>query len=91
MTARRLCVMVPPMPKTDPAPASDLAFEKALDELEALVARMEDGKLPLEESLAAYQRGAALLKHCEGKLAAAQARVAVLEGELLKDLPESRS
>jgi len=83
--------MVPPMPKTDPAPASDLAFEKALDELEALVARMEDGKLPLEESLAAYQRGAALLKHCEGKLAAAQARVAVLEGELLKDLPESRS
>ena len=32
-------------------------FEKALEELEALVARMEDGKLPLEESLAAYQRG----------------------------------
>lgn len=83
--------MVPPMPKPDPASLPDLPFEKALDELEALVARMEDGKLPLEESLAAYQRGAVLLKHCEGKLAAAQARVAVLEGELLKDLPEAES
>jgi exodeoxyribonuclease VII small subunit len=64
-----------------------LTFEKALEELEALVARMEDGRLPLEESLAAYQRGAELVKFCEGKLTAAQARVAVLEGEQLRDLP----
>ncbi len=82
--------MVPPMPK--PAPGSgEIPFEKALEELEALVAKMEDGKLPLEESIAAYQRGAELLKYCEGKLSAAQARVAVLEGELLKDLPEAPS
>jgi exodeoxyribonuclease VII small subunit len=74
------------MPKT-PAPAAELSFEKALEELEALVARMEEGKLPLDESLAAYQRGAELLKACEGKLSAAQARIAVLEGEVLKDLP----
>ena len=74
-----------------PKPADDLPFEKALEELEALVARMEDGKLPLEESIAAYQRGAELLKYCEGKLSAAQARVAVLEGELLKDLPDAPS
>jgi exodeoxyribonuclease VII small subunit len=74
------------MPKT-PAPAAELSFEKALEELEALVARMEDGKLALDESLAAYQRGAELLKACEGKLSAAQARIAVLEGEVLKDLP----
>src|SRR5436190_194192 len=46
-----------------------LTFEKALEELEALVGRMEDGRLPLEESLAAYQRGAELVKFCEGKLA----------------------
>jgi exodeoxyribonuclease VII small subunit len=78
------------MPKT-PTPADDLPFEKALEELEALVARMEDGKLPLEESLAAYQRGAALLRHCEGKLSAAQARISVLEGEVLKDLPAADS
>jgi len=78
------------MPK-NPAPAGDLSFEKALEELESLVATMEDGKLPLEESLAAYQRGAELLKHCEGKLAAAQARISVLDGEVLKDLPPAES
>jgi exodeoxyribonuclease VII small subunit len=62
-----------------------LSFEKALEELEALVARMEDGKLPLEESLAAYQRGAELIKFCESKLVDAQARIAILDGETLRD------
>jgi exodeoxyribonuclease VII small subunit len=72
----------------DPAPQdAPPSFEKALEELEALVARMEDGRLPLEESLAAYQRGAELVKFCEGKLTDAQARVAVLEGDQLRDLP----
>ena len=69
-----------------PPPAADaLTFEKALEELEALVHRMEDGKLPLEESLAAYQRGTELLKFCESKLTDAQARIAILEGETLRD------
>ncbi len=63
-----------------------LTFEKALEELEAIVARMEDGKLPLEESLAAYQRGAELLKFCESRLTDAQARIAILEGGELRDL-----
>lgn len=67
------------------SPAAELTFEKALEELEALVARMEDGKLPLEESLAAYQRGAELVKLCESKLADAQARIAILDGETLRD------
>jgi len=67
------------------SPAETLTFEKALDELERLVARMEDGKLPLEESLAAYQRGAELIKFCESRLADAQARIAILDGETLKD------
>ncbi len=69
----------------NPAAAAGLTFEKALEELEALVARMEDGKLPLEESLAAYQRGAELVKFCESKLTDAQARIAVLDGETLRD------
>ena len=75
------------MPSTpDPIPVdSSLSFENALEELEAIVARMEDGKLPLEESLGAYQRGAQLLRHCESKLSAAQARIAVLEGNELRD------
>jgi exodeoxyribonuclease VII small subunit len=75
------------MPANVPSPET-LSFEKALEELEALVARMEDGKLPLEESLAAYQRGAELIKHCEGKLADAQARIAILEGGELRDLKQ---
>ena len=74
------------MPATAP-PLETLTFEKALEELEALVARMEDGKLPLEESLAAYQRGAELIKYCESKLTDAQARIAILDGEALRDLP----
>ena len=74
------------MPATSPAdPAGNLTFERALEELEALVARMEDGKLPLEESLAAYQRGTELIKLCESRLSAAQARVAILDGGELRD------
>lgn len=72
-------------------PAASLTFEKALEELDALVQRMEDGRLPLEESLAAYQRGAELIKFCEAKLSAAQARIAILDGDTLQDLkPEPR-
>jgi len=66
-------------------PNVEMTFEKALEELEALVARMEDGKLPLEQSLAAYQRGAELIKYCESRLADAQARIAILEGGELRD------
>jgi exodeoxyribonuclease VII small subunit len=65
--------------------SSEMSFEKALEELEGLVARMEDGKLPLEESLAAYQRGAELVKFCESKLTDAQARIAILDGDTLRD------
>ena len=71
--------------KLPPASATELSFEKALEELEALVHRMEDGKLPLEESLAAYQRGAQLIKFCESRLTDAQARIAILDGETLRD------
>jgi len=75
-----------------PAPGPDaLTFERAIEELEALVARMEDGKLTLEESLSAYQRGAELIRFCEGRLSDAQARIAVLEGGELRDFtPDPR-
>ena len=71
--------------KPPPVSLAELSFEKALEELEALVARMEDGKLALEESLAAYQRGAELIKFCESKLTDAQARIAILDGDALRD------
>jgi exodeoxyribonuclease VII small subunit len=73
------------MPEKQTPGAAGLTFEKALEELDSLVARMEDGKLPLEESLAAYQRGAELIKFCESKLSDAQARIAILDGDTLRD------
>ncbi len=73
-----------------PVPLPD-TFEQALDELERLVATMEGGELPLEASLAAYQRGAALARFCQERLHAAEQQVKVLEGEMLKNFrsPES--
>ena len=67
-------------------PAAEPSFEKALAELESIVARMEDGGLSLEQSLAAHQRGLALAKQCRERLEAAQQQVRVLEGEVLKPL-----
>jgi exodeoxyribonuclease VII small subunit len=59
-------------------PQEPASFEAAMAELEALVARMEEGELPLEESISAYQRGAELLRHCEKILADAEQRIKVL-------------
>jgi len=58
-----------------PSPISDLSFEQALAELEAIVRALESGQSPLEQSIAQYERGAALKAHCEAKLAAARLRV----------------
>jgi exodeoxyribonuclease VII small subunit len=60
-------------------------FEAAMAELEQIVADMEAGKLSLEDSLAAYKRGAELLSFCRSKLEDAQQQVRVLEDGVLKD------
>ena len=52
-----------------------MTFDKALDELRAVVARLEQGGLPLEESIALYERGAALHGHCGKLLDSAELRV----------------
>ncbi|OFX00221.1 MAG: exodeoxyribonuclease VII small subunit [Alphaproteobacteria bacterium RIFCSPHIGHO2_12_FULL_63_12] len=52
-----------------------VSFEKALAELEAIVQKLESGSVDLEESIALYERGAALKAHCEAKLKAAQERI----------------
>ena len=57
------------------ADISTLSFERALAELEAIVARLEGGKVELEESIKIYERGEALRKHCDAKLAEAEARI----------------
>ena len=53
-------------------------FEQALAELEALVARLERGDLPLDEALKTFERGVELTRHCQGSLKAAQQRVEIL-------------
>ncbi len=52
-----------------------LSFERAIEELESIVKRLEDGKVPLEESVAIYERGEALKRRCEELLHQAEARV----------------
>jgi exodeoxyribonuclease VII small subunit len=54
---------------------SALSFEDALAALEAIVRGLESGQQKLEDAITAYERGAALKKHCESKLAEAEMRV----------------
>jgi exodeoxyribonuclease VII small subunit len=61
------------------------SLESALAELEKIVSSMEEGELPLERSLAAYKRGAELLKYCQSALQDAQQQVKVLEEGVLRD------
>ena len=60
----------------DPASAAD--FEHSLDELEQLVTRMEGGELSLDESLASFERGIGLFRHCQQSLQQAELRVRLL-------------
>lgn len=70
------------MAKSRATPPKD--YESALTELEAIVAEMESGQLPLEASLAAYKRGAELLQYCRQQLAAAEQQVQMLENGSLQ-------
>lgn len=54
---------------------SKLSFEQALQELDTLVKKLEEGRLPLEEAIASYERGTGLKNHCEAKLREAKLRV----------------
>ena len=58
-----------------PDDISAMTFEKALAALEEIVARLEGGKVDLEESIRIYERGEALRKHCESKLREAEGRI----------------
>ena len=58
-----------------PTPVEGMTFEAALKELEQIVSRLERGEVPLAESIAIYERGDALRKHCDALLKQAEARV----------------
>jgi exodeoxyribonuclease VII small subunit len=53
----------------------DFSFEDALQELEQIVRKLEDGKAKLDEAIQLYERGARLKQHCEKKLREAQMKV----------------
>ncbi|MBI1243503.1 MAG: exodeoxyribonuclease VII small subunit [Alphaproteobacteria bacterium] len=65
------------MPSAPPIPVeiAKLSFEDALRELEEIVRTLEQGKGKLDDSVAAYERGAQLKRHCENKLAEAASRI----------------
>lgn len=63
-------------PDKDTSPVAD--FEASLDQLEQLVAKMEQGDMSLEESLAAYERGVGLYRRCQEALEQAELRVRLL-------------
>ncbi|MBL8376486.1 MAG: exodeoxyribonuclease VII small subunit [Burkholderiales bacterium] len=83
------------MPKTPPVaapPAAEtLSFEAAVAELDAIVAAMESGSLPLEESLAAYKRGAELVRAAQARLSTAEQQIRILEDGMLKPFEVSAS
>ena len=69
----------PGRPSVEPA-----SYEDALAELDALVASMEAGQLPLDRMLESYRRGAELLAFCRSRLEAVEEQVRILENGQLK-------
>ena len=69
--------------------ATPESFEAALAELESIVAGMEGGQMPLEESLEAHKRGTELLQYCQAKLQDAQQQIRLLETDTLKNFSPS--
>jgi exodeoxyribonuclease VII small subunit len=75
-----------PKAKTNPSPVKELSYEQALDELEAIVASLDSGKLQLDETMALYERGQALTRHCVELLDKAELRIKQLSGDTLVDV-----
>jgi exodeoxyribonuclease VII small subunit len=77
---------------TVPPEIATLSFEDALAELERIVRGLEGGQQKLEDAIGAYERGALLRRHCEAKLAEAEARVQAIvvaaDGSLSLTRPE---
>jgi exodeoxyribonuclease VII small subunit len=63
---------------------SPTTYEDAIQELDALVRRLESGEMPLDQLLSGYQRGAVLLQFCRDKLQAVEDQIKVLDDGALK-------
>ena len=71
-------------------PAAEMTFEEAMAALETVVGQLERGDVPLEQSIALYQRGAALKAHCAAKLKSAEKKVELIrvqEGRAIATTP----
>ncbi len=81
--------MSPTKPKTKPDQPSveELSYEQALADLEAIVASLEANKLPLEESMALFERGQARTRQCVELLDMAELRIKQLAGDTVVDSP----
>jgi exodeoxyribonuclease VII small subunit len=71
--------------KTNLSLVEELSYEQALAELESIVASLEANRLSLEDSMALFERGQALTKHCIELLDKAELRVKKLSGDSLVD------
>lgn len=60
---------------------AEMSFEDAMAELERVVAALEKGDVPLEQSIALYERGAALKAHCAAKLKSAEEKVELIRAQ----------
>ncbi len=58
----------------------ELTFEQALSELEEIIKKLEDGRMPLNEAVTAFERGSYLKKFCEEQLKNAQLKIEMLTG-----------
>ncbi len=64
----------------------EIDLEAALNDLEGIVAKLEEGGIPLEESLVLFEKGMKLVSLCQGKLDSAEQRIESLTGKLPEDL-----
>jgi exodeoxyribonuclease VII small subunit len=69
------------MTPSTPEAGKQLSFEEMLAELESVVHDLEAGDISLEQALARYERGVALLKQCYGQLQSAEQKIFLLNGE----------
>jgi len=78
------------MAKNEPKPIEALTYEEAFDELETIVAALESGERPLEESINLFERGQALNKRCTELLEKAELKVQALVGDSLAEFKEEQ-
>jgi len=77
------------MAKSEAKAVEKLSFEEAYAELETIVAAMEAGELPLDETMKLFERGQTLVKHCTELLDRADLKIKQLSGDTLTDLSEA--